>query len=259
MTEKITLETRGHILLMGVNRPEKRNAFDVDMYHALALAYAQLENTHELRCGVLFAHGDHFTGGLDLAQWSPVMQADGFPTLPKNGFDPVGIIPPYRTKPIVIAVQGICLTIGIELALACDIRVAADNTRFGQIEIKRGIYPIGGATIRLPREVGWGNAMRYLLTADEFDAAEAHRIGMIQDVVPTGEQLNRAIEIAETIAQQAPLGVYATMASAFNAIDNEEDEKAHLIQRLRPILASEDAAEGVQSFIERRQADFKGK
>src|SRR6185369_16556956 len=97
------------------------------------------------------------------------------------------------------AIHGICLTIGIELSLATDIRVASVTTRFAQIEIKRGIYPVGGATLRFPREVGWGNAMRYLLTGDEFGAAEALRIGLVQEVVEEGRALERAIALADVI------------------------------------------------------------
>ncbi|HLA45530.1 MAG TPA: crotonase/enoyl-CoA hydratase family protein, partial [Aggregatilineales bacterium] len=222
---KITTEKRGHILLMGLNRPHKRNAFDVEMFHQLARACATLQDENDLRCGVLFAQGDHFTGGLDLPQWAPLMAQGKMVELAEGELDPLSLVGKRRTKPVIMAVQGICLTIGIELMLATDIRIAASDTRFGQIEIKRGIYPVGGATIRLPREVGWANAMRYLLTGDEFDAAEAYRMGLVQEVVEPGKQLERAIEIAEVIAMQAPLGVYATLESAHNAIDSGEEKE----------------------------------
>ena len=118
---------------------------------------------------------------------------------------------------MVMASQGICYTIGLELMLAMDIRVASSDTRFGQIEVRRGIYPVGGATVRLHREIGWGNAMRYLLTADEIPAAEALRLGLVQEVTEPGQQFDRALEIAETISRQAPLGVQASLASARRA------------------------------------------
>jgi enoyl-CoA hydratase/carnithine racemase len=211
----VTIERRGHVLMMGLDRIKKRNAFDLAMYNALGLAYGELERDEELRCGVLFAHGDHFTAGLDLEQWVPAFSAGRFPELPKGAIDPLGLDEKKRlSKPIVMAVQGICLTIGLELLLATDIRVAASNTRLAQIEIKRGIYPVGGGTVRLMQEIGWGNAMRYLLTGDEISVQQAYRMGLVQEVVELGEQVERAAEIAQTIAAQAPLAVYATLKSA---------------------------------------------
>lgn len=256
---KVSIERRGHVLLMGLDRVAKRNAFDVAMYHALSRAYATLANDDDLRAGVLFAHGDHFTAGLDLAEFSPVF-ASGSWSVPEGGVDPLHVGGPGLDKPVVCAVQGICFTIGIELMLATDIRVAAEGVRLGQIEVKRGIYPVGGATTRLPREVGWGNAMRWLLTADELGAAEAHRIGLVQEVTPRGQELERAIAIAETIAEQAPLGVRATIASARRARDEgQEAAEKRLLADLAPILASDDAREGLASFLERRKARFQGR
>jgi enoyl-CoA hydratase/carnithine racemase len=173
--------------------------------------------------------------------------------------DPFGLQGRRLGKPVVAAVQGICFTIGIELMLAADIRVAARDTRFGQIEVRRGIYPVGGATIRLPRELGWGNAMRWLLTGDEFGADEALRIGLVQEVVETSLQLPRAVELAERIAAQAPLGVRATLQSARLAIDDEAEAARRLLPDLQPIMASDDAREGLQSFLERRPARFTGR
>ena len=256
---KVSTEKRGHVLLVGLDRAAKRNAFDVPLYHSLSRAYAALERDDDLRAAVLFAHGDHFTAGLDLAAFTPVF-ASGAWSVPPDGLDPLGMVGPRLDKPVVCAVQGICSTIGIELLLATDVRVAARDTRFGQIEIKRGIYPVGGATTRLPREVGWGNAMRWLLTGDEFSAEEAHRIGMVQEVTDVGEALGRATEIAEVIAAQAPLGVRATIASARRA--REEGEAAaekRLLSDLAPLLVSEDAKEGLASFLERRTAKFRGR
>lgn len=117
-------------------------------------------------------------------------------------------------KPAVMAVNGIAFTLSIELALAADIVIAADDVRFRQLEIGRGIIPFGGATFRAPAQLGWGNAMRFLLTAEEYGAAEALRIGLVQEVVPAGAHVQRAADLAHLIAQQAPLGVQATLASA---------------------------------------------
>jgi enoyl-CoA hydratase/carnithine racemase len=167
---------------------------------------------------------------------------------------------PPVPKPVVLAVQGIAYTLSIELALASDIVIAAEDVRFRQLEIGRGILPFGGATLRATAQLGWGNAMRFLLTAEEFGAQEAHRIGLVQEVVPVGQQLDRAIQIAELIAEQAPLGVQETLASARIARDDgEAAAREHLIAALARIMASDDAAEGVRSFLERRQARFTGR
>ncbi|HET6490877.1 MAG TPA: crotonase/enoyl-CoA hydratase family protein [Syntrophales bacterium] len=257
---KITVERKGHVLLMGLNRPEKMNAFDVEMYLDLAAAIGELERDRELRCGLLFAQGKHFTAGLELPKWAPFFSKAKLPDLPAGACDPLGLDETKQVgKPMVMAAQGICYTIGLELMLAMDIRVAASDTRFGQIEVRRGVYPIGGATVRLHQEIGWGNAMRYLLTADEIPAAEALRLGLVQEMTETGRQFDRALEIAETISRQAPLGIQATLASARRA--RTEGERAaikRLLPDLMPIMKSDDAAEGIRSFIEKREARFKG-
>jgi enoyl-CoA hydratase/carnithine racemase len=257
-TGQISLERRGAVLVIGLDRAAKRNAFDLPLWEGLCRAYGELERDAELRVGVLHAHGDHFTGGLDLPQWAPVFASGKF-AIPDDGIDPVGLASRV-TKPLVCAVQGICLTLGIELLLAADVRVAARSTRFAQIEVKRGIYPAGGATLRFPREVGWGNAMRWLLTGDEFDAAEAHRIGLGQEITEHGEQLARALALAEVIAAQAPLGVYATLASSRLALpSNEAVAAARLRPDLAPLVASEDMQEGLRAFLERRPGRFRGR
>lgn len=258
---KITVEEKRHVLLIGLNRPDKMNAFDLEMYMQLAEALGKLHHNSELRCGLLFAHGENFTSGLDLPKWVEVFSAGSFPVLPEGSCDPFGLDESRRVgKPLVMAVQGICYTIGLELLLATDVRLAASDTRFGQIEVKRGIYPVGGATVRMPEELGWGNAMLYLLTGDEISAEEAYRMGLVQEVTAPGEQFDRALLVAERIAEQAPLGVQASLLSARLA-RSEGTRKAisRLLPDLLPIMNSEDAREGVLSFIERRQAQFKGK
>ncbi|HEX7842552.1 MAG TPA: crotonase/enoyl-CoA hydratase family protein [Kofleriaceae bacterium] len=257
-TGRISLERRGHVLVIGLDRAAKRNALDLAMWDGLCRAYGELERDPELRVGVVHALGDHFTAGLDLPQWAPMLASGKF-AMPDGGIDPFGLAS-RASKPLVCAIQGICLTFGIELLLATDIRIAARSARFAQIEIKRGIYPVGGATLRFPREVGWANAMRWLLTGDEFDAAEAHRIGLVQEVVEHGEQLGRAIAIAETIAAQAPLGVFATLASSRHALPHAEaDARARLMPDLAPLVASEDMQEGLRAFLERRPGKFHGR
>src|SRR5262249_42456327 len=178
-----------------------------------------------------------------------------------DAIDPWGLVGRPRSKPLVAAVQGWCLTLGIELILAAHIRIASASTRFSQMVVKRGIYPFGGATIRFPHEAGWGNAMRWLLTSDEVDAAEALRIGLVQDVVKPGTQIDRAVERATGIAgEAAPLGVRTTLMSARRAIAAGPGPAAERLTRdVADLFTSEDAAECVHSFVERRPARFRGR
>ena len=254
----ITTERRGHVFLIGLNRVAKRNAFDPPMFHDLARAYGAYEADPEMRCAVVFAHGPHFTGGIDLAQFAPLFERDDPFTQEPGQIDPFGMRS-HLSKPLMMAVQGITFTIGVEMMLAADIRIAARDARFAQLEIARGLYPLGGATFRLVREAGWGNAMRYLLTADEFGAEEALRIGLVQEVTEPGQQLERAVAIAERIAAQAPLGVRATLRSARVGIVEGESVAAERVREDMPaILASNDFHEGLASFRERRNAIFRG-
>lgn len=255
------MRRHGRVLLIGLNRPEQRNAFDNALLDALADAFGRLEDDDEVWAGVLHAHGDHFTGGLDMVQAVQRLTSGGLTYSSPRAVDPWNLTSARRrSKPLVAATQGWCLTLGIELLLAADIRIAAADSRFSQMEVLRGIYPFGGATIRFPREAGWGNAMRWLLTGDEFGADEALRMGLVQEVVETGRQLERAVELAERIAAAAPLGVRATLASARRAVEEgERTAAADLVPTLVELLSSQDAGEGVQSFVERRPATFVGR
>lgn len=258
----ITTEFQNHVLLIGLNRPDKRNAFTSTMINELADAYEEMEANDQVRCAVLFAHGDHFTSGLDLGEIAPkIIQGADF--INPDKIDPWGVYSnKKRTKPVIAVVQGMCLTLGIELVLAADIIVASTDAKFAQIEITRGIYAFAGATLRMPERVGWGNAMRYLLTGDPYTAETAYRMGMVQEVTEPGEQLNKAIEIAETICKQAPLGIRqilltARMAATAQNIPNGMAE--HYLTTIKQLMLSEDGQEGFKSFIERRDAIFVGK
>ena len=257
---RILTERRGHILLIGFNRPDKRNAADFALLQQLALAYGELARDPELRVGLVYAVGEHFTAGLDLADIGPRLGPAGLEMVPEGGINPWQVDGESLSKPVVIAVQGTCLTLGIELMLASDIVVAAESTKFGQIEVARGILPFGGATIRFPRAAGWGNAMRWLLTGELFDTAEAHRLGLVQEVVPDGTQFDRALELAEKIAAQAPLAIQATLANARLA---QREGAASAEQELQPALArlvqTEDSRIGMQSFMTRTPAVFVGR
>jgi len=256
---RITYERRDTLALIGIDRPAKLNGFTPAMYRALAEAFDSFEQDVEVRVAVLHAHGANFTAGLQLDLFAPMMRR-GEPMMPSDAIDPLGLREPMRTKPVVCAVQGICFTLGIELMLAQDIVVAADDCRFAQIEVKRGVIPTGGATMRFVERAGWGNAQRYLLTGDEFGATEAFRLGFVQEVVPAGRQLERALEIAATIAVQAPLAVRASLASSRRYAERGPlGMKEEMDAMQRRLALTEDAAEGVRSFVERRSARFTGK
>ncbi len=261
MSELVTVTRDGHVLAIGINRPDKLNAFNLEVIDAFAQAYETLGDDPDLWCGVVYAHGPNFSAGLDLAEVGAAVAKDGPAALSgPYKYDPWGLWKPQVPKPVVVAVNGIAYTLSIELALASDIVVAADDVRFRQLEISRGIMPFGGGTFRGPAQLGWGNAMRYLLTGEEFGADYALRIGLAQEVVPAGEHVERAMQIAQLIAKQAPLGVQYTLANARIARDAGEAAAAAHIQDVLPeIQSSQDAMEGVQSFIERRDAQFTGR
>jgi enoyl-CoA hydratase/carnithine racemase len=261
MTTPVTVEREGAVLLMGINRPQKRNAFNLETIAALAAAYELLGTDESLRVGVLFPHGEHFSAGLDLAEVGPAVASDGPKALGGGrAFDPFGVWGPAVPKPVVMAVTGIAYTLSIELALACDVVIASSSTRFRQAEVARGIMPFGGATMRAPAKLGWGNAMRFLLTGEEFGATEALRIGLVQEVVEPGAHLTRAKVLAQLIAKQAPQGVQGTLlnARAYEA-GGAAAATADLTTRLKGIMSSQDAAEGVMSFLERREGVFTGR
>lgn len=254
---RVRHETHGHILKIIIDNAAKRNGFSPDMMQELSAALTYLERTEELWVGVICGEGDHFTAGLDMPKFfGPTASVKPYPA---GNIDPFGL-ENRGIKPIITAVQGICYTIGIEMALAGDIIVAADNARFCQMESKRGIAPLGGAHFRYITRAGWGNAMYHLFLCDEFSAAEAYRIGIVQEVVPVGQQVERAMELAEIISRNAPLGIQVTKEAGRKFIEAGEETAIAVIPNIRAkVLDSEDAKEGIQSFVERRSAVFTGK
>jgi enoyl-CoA hydratase/carnithine racemase len=254
---RVTREVKDHVLLIGLDRAGKRNAFDSAMMLDLSLALGEYEQSDELRCAVVFAHGDHFTSGLDLMELSPKLISGNF-EYAEEGIDPWATTE-HLTKPLIVAVQGLCWTAGIELMLTADIAIAANDTRFAHVEVLRGIPPSGGSTVRFPKAAGWTDAMRYMLTGDEFNADEALRMKLISEIVEPGEQLNRAIELAEKISKAAPLAVRSTLASSHQAISEGEDKAlADLNNKLFGLLKSKDVQEGVMAMIQKREPKFKG-
>lgn len=258
----IDCETRGPVLLIGINRPSKRNGFTPKMFRELGEAYTRLDDDAGLRVGVLFAFGDHFTAGLDLPTIAPLMRR-GEKAVPLGLVDPLDLgMEGYRrrNKPMLVAVQGITYTLGIELMLAADIVVAADDCRFSQLEVKRGIMATGGATLRMAERAGLGNALLHLLTGDEFGSAEALRLNFVQKVVPAGQALPEALRLAAVVAEQAPLAVVATRRNALKAVEHGPVlAMQDFIATQQRLAASEDAAEGVRSFAEKRAARFTGR
>lgn len=257
--ETIAVARDGFVLTIGLNRPDKRNAFNKTMIRELATVLGILDTDPELRVGVLYGEGKSFTSGLDLPDVAPSLQ-DGSFQIPDQGINPWQVDGRRVSKPLITAVHGKCLTLGIELVLAGDIAIATESATFAQLEISRGIYPFGGATLRFPRAAGWGNAMRWMLTAEEFGSAEAHRIGIVQEVVADDTHVQRAVELAHTIAAQAPLGVQATLRSARLAQrEGDHVAEADLVPAVVNLFGTEDARIGIESFFTRQPARFIGR
>lgn len=255
--DRVLVERRGHLLLIGLNRPDKRNAADLAMLHELARAYAVLHTDPELRVGVVHAVGDHFTGGLDLADVGPGLVSGQLDLVPSGGIDPWGLVTEPVAKPVVLAAQGTCLTLGVELALAADVVVAADSTRFAQLEVARGIMAFGGATIRLPR-LGWGDAMRWLLTGDFFDAAEALRIGLVHELAAPDALAARGEAIVAEILKSAPGAIARTKASLLAANGEVLDgaRLQHLAHDSWLQRGSEEGREGLAAFAQKRKPSW---
>ena len=162
---RITRSSSNNIFYIGLDRPEKLNGFTPEMFREIALAYTEYENEKNAFCAIVFSHGPHFTAGIDLPKIAPLMRSGNREYLhPKNLIDPLSLRGLIKTKPVICAVRGITFTYGVELMLSSDITVAADDCRFSQLEVLRGIMPTGGATIRFVERDGWGDAMKYLLT-----------------------------------------------------------------------------------------------
>ena len=256
---RITYETDGYICLIGLNRIDKRNAFDSHMIKQLSAALTCYESDDNLRCARIFAHGEHFTAGLDLTELQDKWDKGAF-DFNDDEIDPWGIGGKLRSKPVVVAVQGTCFTAGIELMLNSDVVIASDNCNFAQMEVQRGIMPFGGATVRFIQAAGWQKAMPYLLTGKAFEAQTADRLNLVSEVVPNGEEYERAMTIAQEICKAAPLGVQGLLSSAQDVSrSGTAAALANIHSYLPHLFHSEDAKEGAMAMVERREADFKGR
>ena len=255
----VRLEGQGPILTLLVDRPDKLNALDARVVAELGDAIAEASARPGVRCLIVAGAGDKaFVAGADIAEMRAMRasEARAFARAGHDAFD----APERLPFPAIAAVQGFALGGGCELALACDFVYASEKAKLGQPEVKLGVIPGFGGTQRLARRVGIAMARELVYTGRTIDAAEALRIGLVQEVVPAAELLDRATALAGRVAAQAPLGVLATLASARHAMhEGEAAEAGRLLERTRAILGSEDAAEGVRSFLERREAVFKGR
>jgi enoyl-CoA hydratase len=254
---QIRTETHGRILKIIIDNASKKNSFSPQMMAQMSDALTVLHNSDDLWVGVVCAEGSDFTAGLDMPKFFGP-KAEKW-ELKQGNIDAFGLANRCR-KPIVTAVQGIVFTIGIEMMLAGDIVVAAEDCRFCQMESKRGIAPLGGAHFRFLTRTGWGDAMYHLFLCDEFSAQRAYQIGLVQEVVAPGKQIERAMEIAELIAKNTPIGIQVTKEAALEYIEAGERTAIDYIPKIKDrVLNSEDAKEGIQSFIERRAAVFRGR
>jgi enoyl-CoA hydratase len=256
--EVVLLEQRGRVALVTMNRPEKRNALDGPMRCAFLGVMDRLRRDTATRAIVITGGGDKaFIAGADIGEFegrSPVDQyrVMRLPTV----FDAIEKSP----KPVIAAVNGFCLGGGMELALACDIRLASSNAKFGQPEVNLGIIPGGGGTQRLPRIIGLGRALRMILTGEMITAEDALRVGLVEEVVPAEVLLDRAVAIGELIASKSPVAVAAAKEATRAAMSLPLDEGLRLESALFQLcFSSEDKAEGVRAFLEKRTANFTGR
>jgi len=220
---RATVERRGQVVLIGINRPDVFNRFDPETQHALAVAFTGYEHDDSLRCAILFGHGPNFSRGIDVdahaAAIGQAPAADAESLVSYTGTNAKKRL----TKPFIVVTHGDTWNAAHELHLAADIRICAADVRFGQDENTHGRFPGGGSTVRFPREAGWGNAMRYMLTGDHWGAQEAYRMGEVQEIAPTRDAaIEVALRIANKVAACAPLGIKATLESAHLAIDSGE-------------------------------------
>jgi enoyl-CoA hydratase len=252
-----------------MNRPEVRNALNGEMLCRLADAWQDVNDDPAVRVAILTGAGEQaFCAGADLGKLIPMMQGlrpteNEFDERIKADFSIIykGLLRNFEVvKPIIAAVKGFCVAGGTEILQTTDIRVAADDARFAIAEVKRGLFPMGGSTVRLVRQIPWAIAMEILLTGEQFSAAEAHRIGLINKVVPAKRVLEEARRYAEVICENGPLAVQAVKRSVLAASGLPLEKALEKEQEIGiPVSGSEDAVEGPRAFKEKRKPAFKGR
>jgi enoyl-CoA hydratase len=258
------VERDGHVVVVTMNRPERKNALSPEMLCLMYDAWRMIDEDAGVRCAILTGAGGDFSSGADLKA-----MAAGNPASErwKHRFDAdpdlawKALLRHYRLrKPLVAAVEGYAVAGGTEILQATDIRVAAETATFGVTEVTRGLFPLGGSTVRLRRQIPYALAADILLTGRHVPAKEAKEIGLVSHLVPHGQALAKAREIAERISANGPLAVQAVLRSLRETEGlKESDALARELEIGQPIFATEDAREGPTAFAQKRKPEFKGR
>ena len=259
------IERDGHVMIITMNRPARMNAITGPMLIRMYDAYEEASNDPEVRCIVVTGAGGNFCSGADLrAMAGDADDADPLDHRARMAEDPdivyKALFRHYRpTKPIVAAVEGVAIAGGTEILQAMEIRVAGESARFGVSEVRWSLYPMGGSAVRLPRQIPYTHAAEILLTGKHISAAEALEIGLIGHVVPDGQALEKALEIAGVVAANGPLASAAITRTLHECDGMELDEALrHEWDYGQAVFRSNDAKEGPKAFAEKRTPNFTG-